>query len=359
VADQELYDIRGRGAAGNPPNRFERTGIVREEVDDGVELCTVETEVFRDTSRTIISSNDSPDIGFDRSINPYRGCEHGCAYCYARPTHEFLGFSAGLDFESRIVVKEDAAALLRRELAAPGWTPQLIALSGVTDPYQPLERRLEVTRRCLEVLVEFRNPVGITTKSHLVVRDSDLLAELCRFGAALVALSVTTLDRGLARRLEPRAPTPEARLDAVRQLRESGVCVGVSVAPIIPGLTDHEIPAIVDAAAKAGASFATYITLRLPYGVSSLFETWLDRNFPDRKEKVLNRLRAMRDGSLNDPKFGSRMKGSGPYAEQIGDLFRISCRRAGLRSRPPRLSTAAFRRPRPDGQLSLFDDLGG
>src|SRR5262249_29963864 len=233
------------------------------------------TQFFRDSSRTIIARNDSPDVGFDASINPYRGCEHGCTYCYARPTHEYLGFSAGLDFETKIMVKEDAPELLRRELAAPRYQPKPLALSGVTDPYQPIERRLQLTRRCLEVLVEFRNPVVIVTKNHLVTRDADLLGELATRRAVAVFVSVTTLDADLARILEPRASSPPGRLDAVKELAELGIPVGVLVAPVIPGLTDHELPSILKAVASAGAISAGYVMLRLPHAVAVLFEQWL------------------------------------------------------------------------------------
>lgn len=275
--------------------------------------------------------------------------------CYARPTHEYLGMSAGLDFETKILVKEDAANLLRDALMKKNWTPQPIALSGVTDAYQPVERRLGITRACLEVLAEFRNPVVVVTKSHLVTRDSDLLAELARHGAAAVRLSITTLDRKLARKMEPRAATPERRLDAIRRLSETGIPTGVMVAPVIPGLTDHELPSILEAASEAGATTASYIMLRLPHGVKELFSDWLERSYPDRKEKVLGRIREIRSGRLNDPDFGSRMRGEGPYAEQIRSLFEIARRRHGLDRRGDPLSTEAFRRPAPGGQRDLFE----
>ena len=270
--------------------------------------------------------------------------------CYARPTHEYLGFSSGLDFESRILVKPDAPELLRDELADPGWEPQPLALSGVTDPYQPVERRLEITRRCLEVLAEARHPVGIVTKSRLVVRDRDLLAALAEHGAARVSISVTTLDEDLRRILEPRAPTPERRLDAIRRLADAGVPTGVLVAPVIPGLTDHEVPAILEAAAEAGAGHAASVPLRLPHGVEELFVDWLEKHRPARKEKVLGRIRDIRGGRLNDPRFGSRMRGEGPLAEGLADLFGLAARRHGLDGDRPALSTDAFRRPAVDGQ---------
>jgi DNA repair photolyase len=275
--------------------------------------------------------------------------------CYARPTHEYLGFSAGVDFESRILVKADAPELLRRELSSPRWKSQVLAISGVTDPYQPIERRLQLTRRCLQVLVEFRNPVVIITKNHLVTRDADLLGELARYHAARVFLSITTLDGSLGRVMEPRASHPTRRLAAIETLSQAGVPTGVLAAPVIPGLTDHELPAIITAAAQSGARSAGYVTVRLPHGVGPLFEQWLARHFPDRKDKVLHRIRAIRGGKLNDPRFGSRMRGDGIFAEQIQALFALACRTAGIDGRGPMLSTAAFR-VRSDAQLSLFDE---
>jgi DNA repair photolyase len=310
---------------------------------------------LRDVSRSIIARNDSPDIGFDASINPYRGCSHGCIYCYARPTHEYLGFSAGLDFESKVLVKEDAPDLLRRQLSSPRWKPQVLSISGVTDCYQPIEKKLRITRRCLEVLTEFRNPVTIVTKNHLVTRDIDLLSELARHDAAVVAVSLTTLDDDLRRVMEPRTSPPARRLAAVEALARAGVSVGVMTAPVIPGLNDHELPNLISAAAEAGAGFAAYTPVRLPHTVRPLFEDWLARRFPERKEKVLNRIRSMRGGRLNDPRFVSRMRGEGIFADHISQLFDISCRRAGLEGkRFPRLSTAAFRRLG-EIQPGLFD----
>jgi DNA repair photolyase len=304
-------------------------------------------------SRSALSHNESPDVPFDVGLNPYRGCEHGCAYCYARPTHEYLGFSAGLDFETQIVVKHELPELLRKELAAPRWQPQVVGISGVTDAYQPLERRLRLTRRCLEIFAAFRNPVGIITKNALVARDADILSELASFEAASVALSLTTLDSALHRAMEPRASSPGQRLRAIEALAEAGIPVGVMVAPVIPGLTDHEIPSLLHAAAGAGASFASYLVLRLPHGVKELFADWLERNFPERKDKVLGRIRELRGGELDDTRFGSRMRGQGPFARQISDLFALSRRRAGLLAVAPELSTLHFRNPEAD-QLSLF-----
>jgi len=345
----------GRGASGNPRNRFERLSFAWQAEQAGEAGPAPATSFFRDASRSILSWNDSPDVNFDVGVNPYRGCEHGCIYCYARPFHEYLGFSAGLDFESKILVKEDAPELLRQALMAPRWQPRVIALSGVTDPYQPVEARLGITRRCLEVAAEFRNPVAIITKSHLVTRDVDLLGEMARYDAAVVNVSITTLDRTLQRVMEPRAATPERRLDAIRAFAAAGVPVRVMAAPIIPGLTDHELPAIVAAAAQAGAVDASTIVVRLPHGVKDLFTTWLDERFPDQKEKVLNRIRAMHGGALYDPDFATRHNGQGPLAEQIRGLFRAAMKKAGLPARHIQLSTDAFRRPTPPGgQLGLF-----
>lgn len=276
--------------------------------------------------------------------------------CYARPTHEFFGLSAGLDFETKIFAKEDAPELLRRELTSPRWEPKVLAMSGVTDPYQPVERRLRITRRCLEVLAELRNPVAIITKSHMVTRDIDLLGELARHGAAAVNLSITTLRRDLQRVMEPRTSIPERRLEAIRKVSEAGIPTGVLVAPVIPGLTDHEMPRILERAAEAGAVRAGYVLLRLPYAVEELFENWLERHFPDRKDKVLNRLRSLRGGALNDSRFGVRMRGEGPFAEQIRRMFEVGCRKAGLNQVSLELSTAAFRRPRAENQLGLFEE---
>jgi len=337
--------FRGRGVPDNPANRFASTSGERFEDYDPSEDPAPRTQFIPDASATLINYNDSPDIPFDASINVYRGCEHGCAYCYARPTHEYLGFSPGLDFETKIVVKYQAPGMLRREFSSPKWKPQTIAMSGVTDCYQPAERRLQLTRRCLEVFAEFRNPVGIVTKNYLVTRDLDLLAELARYNCAAVYVSVTTLDADLTPKLEPRAALPKLRLEAIRKLREAGVPVGVMAAPMIPGLTDHELPKIIEAAAGAGAQYAGLVPLRLPFAVRDLFADWLARHFPDRKEKVLNRVRSLRGGRLNDARFGSRMTGEGIWAEQLRQLFEVSLRRHGLSERGHALSTANFRRP--------------
>jgi len=347
-----ILPIHGRGAAGNPSNRFERTEYAVSEWDEP-EDPSRDTVFLKDVTRSIITYNDSPDVGFDASINPYRGCEHGCIYCFARPNHEYLGFSAGLDFESRILVKEDAPELLRNELMSPKWEPQPIAISGVTDAFQPIERRLGLTRRCLEVLVEFLNPVVIITKNELVTRDIDLLSALARHDGAVVYVSVTTLDGNLAGELEPRASHPGRRLAAIESLAAAGIPTGVLVAPVIPGLTDHEMPAIIAAAAKAGALTAGYVPLRLPYGVAPLFEEWLGLHAPLQKEKILGRIRELRGGKLNDPNFKSRMRAEGPYADHMRRLFEVSCRKSRMSSAKPRLTAEFFRRPGP-AQLGLF-----
>ena len=342
----------GRGAASNPANRFERISLERDADWDPEQDSAPATQFLRDRSQSIIAYNDSPDIPFSASINPYRGCEHGCSYCYARISHEFLGFSAGLDFETKIMVKEDAPGLLRKELASRKWKPQLLAMSGVTDCYQPIERRLQLTRKCLEVLAEFRNPVCIITKNNLVTRDIDLLRELAKHNAVEVHLSINSLDSDLARRLEPRASSPRHRLAAVEALAKAGIPVGVLVAPIIPGLNDHEIPAVLEEAGKAGAGWAGMEILRLPLTVAPIFQDWLERNEPGKKAKVLDRIRAIRGGKLNAPRFGARMWGQGIFAEQIRQMFRVGCRKAGLSEDGPELSVAAFRRP-PGSQLEL------
>ncbi|NNF13683.1 MAG: PA0069 family radical SAM protein [Gemmatimonadetes bacterium] len=349
-----LPTIRGRGASGNPPNRFERLHVDRSGWVDPDDPAP-ETILLEDATRTILAKNDSPDVGFSVGLNPYRGCSHGCSYCYARPMHEYLGYSAGLDFETRILVKRKAPQLLRKELSARRWSPQVIGVSGATDAYQPAERRLRITRRCLEVLAEFRNPVAIVTKSYLVTRDIDILQELARHRAIAVVLSVTSLRNDVHRSMEPRASSPARRLGAIRVLADAGIPVGVNVAPVVPGLTDHEMPEILEASADAGATFASYILLRLPHGVKDIFSDWLGRHFPDRRDKVLNRVREMRGGKLYDGDFTLRGRGSGPWADQLRSLFRVHRDRYGL-DRRPRLSAEAFRVPAPEPgpQMELF-----
>jgi len=298
-----------RGAPENPPNRFDQIQLEPDADWNPEDDVLPRTQFFKDHSKTVIAHNDSPDIGFRSSVNPYRGCEHGCIYCYARPTHEYLGFSAGLDFESKIMVKEDAPELLRHELSSPKWEPQIIVMSGVTDCYQPVERKLKLTRRCLEVLLDFRNPVAIITKNSLVTRDIDLLSELAKYQCASVCLSITTLDNGLRQVMEPRTSPPEARLAAIRKLSAANIPVSVNVAPVIPGLTDHEMPAILKAAHEAGATSAGFTMVRLPHANAPLFEKWLETHFPDRRDKVLNQIKAMRGGKMYNSQWGTRMRG--------------------------------------------------
>lgn len=344
--------LRGRGSVSNPKNRFESIERIPEP-NDKDEISSPHTQFLPDTSKSLIAYNDSPDVGFNASINPYRGCEHGCVYCYARPTHEYLGFSSGLDFETKIMIKEDAPELLRNELFSRKWQPQVVALSGNTDCYQPVEKKNQLTRRCLEVFLDFRNPVVIITKNHLVTRDIDILSQLAKYQCVGVTVSVTTLDPKLASLLEPRASTPKRRLAAIRALSDAGIPVGYLQAPMIPGLTDSEAPAIAQAAAQAGAQFCGYVALRLPFAVKLLFEEWLEQYYPEKKEKILNRIRSIRSGKLNDPNFKSRMRGEGIFAEQMSELFQLAQKRAGICERWPKLSTEHFRRPSKD-QLTLF-----
>lgn len=350
---------RGRGTALHPINRFARIHAVPDpDTDPGPDHDPAETpdprtQFFEDASESILSRNDSPDVGFTHGLNPYRGCEHGCAYCYARTYHNYLGWDGGLDFETKILVKRRAPELLRRELSSPRWEPTPVALSGATDCYQPAERRFRLTRACLEVFAELRNPVGVITKNALVTRDLDLLAELARHDCVSVQITLTTLDADLAGALEPRAARPAHRLRAIRALADAGVPVGVMIAPIIPGLTDHEIPAILDAAARHGARSAGRILLRLPLEVKEVFLDWLDTHAPGKKARVLDRIREMRGGALNVSDWGKRFRGEGVFADQIHDLFRVAARRAGLDRPLPALSTAHFRRPG-GTQLDLF-----
>lgn len=347
---------RGRGAQLNPPNRFEpvRLSVLGEYMDelarDLPHGAQVPTRVFRDAARSIINRVDSPDMPFNWTINPYRGCEHGCIYCYARPTHENFGLSCGLDFETQLFAKLDAPRLLRRELAHPKWTAEHIVMSGVTDPYQPIERSLRITRECLEVIAECRQPVSIITKGQLVTRDIDLLSDLASHQAARVAISLTTLDASLARAMEPRASAPAARLDAIRACSTAGIPTIAMIAPIIPGMNDQEIPALLAAARDAGAQFAGSTLLHMPHQVSDLFLDWLRRERPLQTRKVELRIRATRNGALNDNAFGARLRGTGVHAEQIRRLFRVHARREGLDGSPAPLSGAAFRRP------TVFDD---
>ena len=335
----------GRGANVNPPNRFERLHVEPDPDCPAEERPHPRTQYFFDGTESILSKNDSPDVPFTYGLNPYRGCEHGCAYCFARPYHEYLGWSSGLDFETKILVKLRAPDLLRRELSSPRWQPQSITFSGATDCYQPAERQFRVTRACLEVCAEFLNPIAIITKSALVTRDRDVLAELARHDCCAVYVSLTTLDADLAGKLEPRAARPAHRLRAIRELAAAGIRVGVMVAPIIPGLTDHEMPAILDAAAAAGATSARCVLLRLPYAVKDVFLQWLDDHAPGKKARVVDRIREIRGGRLNVSEWGQRMRGDGIFAEQVRDLFEVAARRAGLNRDRRELSAASFRRP--------------
>jgi DNA repair photolyase len=349
---------RGRGAQSNASGRYEP--LARVAFDDGWQslddLPPFKTTVQTDATRKIITRNESPDIGFDRSINPYRGCEHGCVYCFARPTHAYLGLSPGLDFESKLFVKPDAGELLERELSSPNYQPKVIAIGTNTDPYQPIERRYQVMRRILEVLDRAGHPVGIVTKSALVLRDLDILARMAERKLAKVALSVTTLDADLARKMEPRAATPMRRLETLRRLTQAGVPTTVMVAPIVPALNDTEIERILEAAVTAGVKEAGYVLLRLPLEVRDLFREWLMANYPDRYRHVMQLVRDMRGGKDYDSTWGTRMKGTGPYAWMIGRRFELACEKLGLNTARTALSTQHFRAPKAGSQqLNLFD----
>ena len=348
--DPTLTSIRGRGASGNPPGRFDARWFESEE--DPAGAPPPETQVFVDATRGIIARNDSPDIGFSQSINPYRGCEHGCSYCFARPSHAFLNLSPGLDFETKIFTKPEAATLLRKELARPGYVCSPIALGTNTDPYQPLERRLRITRGILEVLAEHEHPFTIVTKSALVVRDLDLIAPAAARHQAAVHLSITTLDPGLASRMEPRAATPARRLETLRALAAAGVPCGVMAAPMIPGLNDHELERILEAARDAGATSAGWVLLRLPHELKGLFESWLELHEPKQAGKVLSRIRETRAGGLYDARFGARQRGEGVYAEMLARRFDVAAGRLGLDRRHEPLDVSRFRKPGPKG---LFD----
>jgi DNA repair photolyase len=349
--------LRGRGALSNASGRFEPHSRVL--LDDGWcsedETPALRTEVLKDSSRTIITRNKSPDISFEQSINPYKGCEHGCIYCFARPTHAWLGLSPGADFESRIFAKPNAAELLAKELSAPGYVPKVIAMGTNTDPYQPVERDMRVTRSILEVLLKFRHPVGIVTKSALILRDMEILAPMAEMGLAKVALSVTTLDRKLARAMEPRATTPERRLSAIRTLRQAGVPAGVMFAPVIPALNDEEMESVLGAAAEAGAQSAGYVLLRLPLEIKDLFREWLHANEPGRAAHVMSLIRQMRGGKDYDSQWHTRMKGTGAYAEMIAQRFHLAVKRLGLNREQIPLVLNRFKRPPQLGeQLALL-----
>jgi DNA repair photolyase len=357
-------DITGRGASSNVTNRFDSLKYEATpeefdtyEVDEFGSPETaprLKTEILKDHSKTILTENKSPDIGFRYSVNAYRGCEHGCAYCYARPTHEYLGYSAGLDFESKIFVKEEAPALLRDALMKKSWVPETIVMSGVTDCYQPLERQWKLTRQCLEVLLQFKNPTFLITKNQLILRDLDVLQEMAQYNGVGTLISITTLDADLARRLEPRTSHPKARLNAIEQLAKAGIKVGVNVAPVIPGLTDHELPGILKAASDAGASFAGYVPVRLPLSVLPLFEEWLEVHEPLKKEKVLSQIRDLRGGKMNDANFGSRMRGEGAKADHLQQMFEIYARKYGLNQKDFSLESQHFQRPVQPGDQMAF-----
>ncbi len=343
----------GRGTGINPPNRFEPLHVEPDPDCPPDEAVDPKTQFFFDASESLLVRNESPDIPFRFGINSYRGCEHGCAYCYARPYHEYLGWSSGIDFETKILVKLRAPDLLRKELSASRWEPQPIGMSGVTDCYQPAERKFQLSRQCLQVLAEFRNPVAIITKNHLITRDVDLLIELAKYRCVAVYITVTTLDSELSGKLEPRASRPSHRLRAIRTLAAAGIPVGVMVAPVIPGLTEHELPMILEAAAEAGARHAGYVVLRLPYSVKNIFTDWLDRQEPLKKDRVLSRIRDLRNGQLNISEWGSRMKGEGIFAEQIHDMFKIAARKIGMNEKRVELTAENFRKPG-GTQLDLF-----
>jgi len=350
--------LRGRGARSNATGRYEAQ--VRETFDDGwtpddAEPAPLRTTVSPEKAKVIISHNDSPDVGFSASINPYRGCEHGCTYCYARPAHAYMGLSPGLDFESKLFFKPEAAGLLEKELSKPKYRPELIHIGGNTDPYQPQERTLRVTRQVIEVLLRFRHPFSVITKSALVIRDLDLLSEAASLNLVRVAISITSLDRKLSRSMEPRAATPEKRIDAVRRLTGAGVPVTVMFAPCIPGLNDHEMEAVLERASEAGATGAGYVALRLPLEIKDLFREWLETDHPDRARRVMSLVRQMRGGKDYDAQWGSRMKGEGPIGELMSARFKAAQKRFGLNQRWGELDMSRFRAPPKAGdQIDLF-----
>ena len=351
--------LKGRGANLNPRNRFEKLSVEDFTFDDWQDFEEPEnnnvlTEYYLDESKTVIAKNDSYDVGFEYSFNPYRGCEHGCIYCYARPTHEFLGFSSGVDFETKIMVKPNAASLLEEELKKKGYKPDIIIFSGNTDCYQPLERKMKITREALKVCLKYRNPVGVITKNALIQRDVDILKEMAVVGIVSVTISVTTLDKNLARKMEPRASIPEMRLRTIEVMAENNIPVSVNVAPIIPGLNDKEIPNILKECSKRGADSAGYIMLRLPYAVKDLFIEWVQREFPERASKIINSIRAIRNGKLNSYEFGKRFRGEGELADTVRNLFKISCRKYGLNRKHFNVTTEHFKSDF-NKQLQLFE----
>lgn len=352
---------RGRGSLSRNTGRYEKFAV--DPFDDGWGSLDdpappIRTEILKDSAKSVITYNKSPDIFFDRSINPYRGCEHGCVYCFARPTHSWLGLSAGMDFESKIFAKHDAAERLEEELNKPGYVAKQIALGVNTDCYQPIEKKLHITRQILEVLDAYNHPVAIVTKSQLITRDVDILARMARKGLVGVFISVTTLNRQMARRMEPRAATPPRRIETIKTLSDMGIDTGVLVAPVIPGLTDDEIEKILEAAAGAGAIRAGYVLLRMPHEIKQLFREWLEENYPDRAKKIIGLVQSMRGGKDYDSTYGVRMRGSGPYAELIRSRFHMTCKRLGLTARSSDLAGQSFALPAApkDGQLSLFNE---
>ena len=350
-------NIRGRGALDNPTGRFERL-LTEDDIesfeDEDVEGRQIETQIFIDKTKSIVTTNDSPDVGMEASVNPYRGCEHGCVYCFARPTHEYFELSAGLDFESKIFAKPEAPRLLAEKLGSKSWEPKVLMLSGVTDCYQPLERKLKITRGCFEVLRDFRNPAAIVTKNFLVTRDIDIFQDMAKHDLIKVNISLTTLDGDLARKMEPRASQPHLKIKAIEMLAKANVPVGIMMGPIVPSLTDHEIPNVIKAAADAGAITAYHTILRLPWGVKDLFENWIREHYPDKAERVLNRVRAIRGGKLYESDFEVRMAGRGIFAEQIHTMFALYKKKNGLDRRWRGLSVEHFRRDARGGQTSLF-----
>ena len=346
---QAVKKYTGRGVEHNPVNRFENIAII---FDEPINTAS-KTLFYKDTSKSIISYNTSPDIPINAFINPYRGCEHGCVYCYARSNHEYLGLSSGIDFETKIFVKENAAYLLEKELKSPKWKPQTIGISGVTDAYQPIEKKLKITRSCLEVLKKFCNPAAIVTKNHLVTRDIDIFKQMTSNNAIGVMLSITTLDNSLSKVMEPRTSRPKLRLEAIKELADNGIPVGVIIGPVIPGLTDQEIPKIIENSVRAGASIARYIMLRLPHATKSIFERWLEQNFPNKKDKVLNRIKSLRGGKLYDSSFYKRDRGEGFFSDQVENLFMIACKKYRIFDNQLNLSSASFRYNK-SRQLELF-----
>jgi DNA repair photolyase len=349
---------RGRGAQYNPKNRFEifyLEDFKEDELDYFAEEAgekKIPTQFFHDDSKTVIAKNDSYDVGFEYSFNPYRGCEHGCIYCYARPTHEFLGFSAGIDFESKIMIKEKAPQLLEAEFNRSNYKPDFIMFSGNTDCYQPVERKLKITREALKVCLKYRNPVSIISKNELIKRDIDILQDMAELNLVSVCISITSLDKQLAGKMEPRTSSPERRLQTIKKFAEKKIPVGVNIAPVIPGLNDEEIPSIIKEASARGAIFAGRIMLRLPYAVKELFLGWLKKEFPDRENKIVNKIKEMRNGRLNDYEFGTRFSGKGELAETIHSLFELSCKKYGLNTERIELRKDLFRKP--TNQLEIF-----